>query len=262
VLLERIQDEAKDKQLKAARTNFSAFFDQIRSIDPAPLEGKAALHWREISILLQNDATLGREAQDIPRLQRILDETRAHFKRLTRTFSLESGTDSRDRQFEAPEIFKDQLGRVVRAYVRLKEALAEDDLSGAQTAAAQTAEALQQVDMGLLDHDPHLAWMDLLSTINQGLAVMREAGDLLAMRTGFDPLSKALIAAVESLGVNIEGPLFVLTCPMAFENKGAQWLQQDEKIRNPYFGAAMYRCGEVKRQIKAPQQHKGTHGSS
>jgi len=32
---------------------------------------------------------------------------------------------------------------------------------------------------------------------------------------------------------------------MAFNNKGADWLQIDEDIRNPYFGASMYKCGQV-----------------
>jgi Cu(I)/Ag(I) efflux system membrane fusion protein len=31
---------------------------------------------------------------------------------------------------------------------------------------------------------------------------------------------------------------------MAFDNKGAYWLQDSEEIANPYFGAAMLRCGE------------------
>ena len=253
VLLERIEQAAEAEELEAARTSFSAFYDQIRSIDPTPLEGKAALHWRELSILLRNDATLGREAKDMGRLQKILTETRTHFKRLTATFSLESGTEITDRKFPTPAPFQEQLGRVVLAYIELKEALADDALSRAQTAAARTAAALKQVDMGLLDHDAHMVWMELLSSMNKGLAVLREAGDLVAMRTGFELLSNAVIEAVESLGVNLQGPLFVLTCPMAFENKGAQWLQQDEAIRNPYFGAAMYRCGEVARQIKSAQ---------
>jgi Cu(I)/Ag(I) efflux system membrane fusion protein len=32
---------------------------------------------------------------------------------------------------------------------------------------------------------------------------------------------------------------------MAFNDKGADWLQKDEDIRNPYFGASMYTCGQV-----------------
>ena len=33
-------------------------------------------------------------------------------------------------------------------------------------------------------------------------------------------------------------------CPMAFNNRGASWLQEDEVVANPYFGSAMLRCGE------------------
>ena len=32
-------------------------------------------------------------------------------------------------------------------------------------------------------------------------------------------------------------------CPMAFDNKGADWLQGTGSIRNPYFGADMLSCG-------------------
>jgi hypothetical protein len=32
-------------------------------------------------------------------------------------------------------------------------------------------------------------------------------------------------------------------CPMAFEDKGALWVQAEGKIANPYFGASMLRCG-------------------
>jgi Cu(I)/Ag(I) efflux system membrane fusion protein len=56
--------------------------------------------------------------------------------------------------------------------------------------------------------------------------------------------------SVERLGVEIKGPIFELYCSMAFNNRGAIWLQQDEDIRNPYFGAQMLKCGEVKRQLK------------
>ncbi|HQE11916.1 MAG TPA: hypothetical protein PLQ78_04150 [Flavipsychrobacter sp.] len=34
-------------------------------------------------------------------------------------------------------------------------------------------------------------------------------------------------------------------CPMAFNDKGAYWLSNEEKIMNPYFGKKMLTCGEV-----------------
>jgi Cu(I)/Ag(I) efflux system membrane fusion protein len=37
---------------------------------------------------------------------------------------------------------------------------------------------------------------------------------------------------------------------MAFDDKGAHWLQLGENIENPYFGSQMYRCGSVKKLLK------------
>lgn len=257
-----IKARTRAEQLEAARAAYSDLYDQIRSIDQASLKGQAALHWKELSIQLQNDAVLGREARDAGRLKKILAETEDHFARLKSTFALESERASSEPRFQPPEQFKDQLGSVVLAYSELMEALADDDLAQAHTGAAHIADTLQQVDMSLLEHEAHMAWMDLLRMMNNGLSAMHEAEDLVQVRTGFDLLSRALIKAIESLGVNIKGPLFVLSCPMAFENRGARWLQQDEDVRNPYFGAAMYRCGDVDKQLKTNQSHKGSRHSS
>jgi hypothetical protein len=38
---------------------------------------------------------------------------------------------------------------------------------------------------------------------------------------------------------------------MAFENEGASWLQRSKEIRNPYFGARMLRCGEIRETFAA-----------
>ena len=38
-------------------------------------------------------------------------------------------------------------------------------------------------------------------------------------------------------------------CPMAGDN-GGFWLSQFEAIKNPYFGAAMLKCGSVKKVLK------------
>jgi membrane fusion protein, copper/silver efflux system len=34
-------------------------------------------------------------------------------------------------------------------------------------------------------------------------------------------------------------------CPMADNDKGADWLSSEKEIMNPYFGESMLRCGEV-----------------
>jgi Cu(I)/Ag(I) efflux system membrane fusion protein len=44
---------------------------------------------------------------------------------------------------------------------------------------------------------------------------------------------------------------------MAFDNRGADWLQVEPLIANPYFGATMLRCGTV-RDIYGLNNDSGT----
>jgi len=45
--------------------------------------------------------------------------------------------------------------------------------------------------------------------------------------------------------------IYTAFCPMAFDNAGASWLQTSRQIANPYFGAMMPGCGEI-RETFAP----------
>jgi Cu(I)/Ag(I) efflux system membrane fusion protein len=47
---------------------------------------------------------------------------------------------------------------------------------------------------------------------------------------------------------------------MAFDNAGAEWLQRGEQIDNPYFGASMLRCGEIRREFK-PLSERSVNGA-
>ena len=62
-----------------------------------------------------------------------------------------------------------------------------------------------------------------------------------------DPgMSEAVIALQQRFGHHGSETWHVAYCPMAFDNKGAEWLQRGTKINNPYFGDAMLRCGEIR----------------
>ena len=74
----------------------------------------------------------------------------------------------------------------------------------------------------------------------------------------FEDLSNALIAAARADPAAFSGDLLQIYCPMANDNQGANWLQADEPVRNPYFGSAMPGCGEVKGNLTAkPNGHAG-----
>ncbi|HIB00655.1 MAG TPA: DUF3347 domain-containing protein, partial [Phycisphaerales bacterium] len=47
------------------------------------------------------------------------------------------------------------------------------------------------------------------------------------------------------------GVYYEMYCPMAFDFKGAYWLQRKDALVNPYFGAEMLKCGETKKIFKS-----------
>jgi Cu(I)/Ag(I) efflux system membrane fusion protein len=147
--------------------------------------------------------------------------------------------------FEVPDEYRKQLWGVVEKYLLLHEALASDDKNGATRMGGETLDALSAVEMSLVSGNAHNAWMANSMKMKAALDKITEAEGIEPMREEFENLSNELIAVVGQFGVYPDKTLYKINCPMAFNNKGADWLQIDEDIRNPYFGASMLKCGQV-----------------
>lgn len=157
---------------------------------------------------------------------------------------------------EAPEPFQTQLRAVVEAYYPLQQALASDDAQVAVKALSPLRDALGKVDMSLIEGDARVAWMARLKALERGLDAFKDAGeDIDKLRGAFETVSAALIQAADQFGLGANTSAHVVHCPMAFDNKGADWLQADADVRNPYFGEAMLKCGSVTRSIGGEGKH-------
>ncbi|MFH1715723.1 MAG: efflux RND transporter periplasmic adaptor subunit [Planctomycetota bacterium] len=146
---------------------------------------------------------------------------------------------------EVSDKFREQLWAVVEKYLSLQNSLASDDKDSAARAAGEALDALSAVDMGLLSGEAHNIWMSNSGNMKTALNKIKQAHAIEPMREGFEKLSNELIATAERFGTYKTKALYKLHCPMAFNNKGADWLQIDKDTRNPYFGAAMPKCGQV-----------------
>ena len=58
-------------------------------------------------------------------------------------------------------------------------------------------------------------------------------------------MSEAVIELQRLFGHRGSDTWHIAFCPMAFDNKGARWLQRGTEISNPYFGASMLTCGDI-----------------
>jgi Cu(I)/Ag(I) efflux system membrane fusion protein len=231
--------------LDVARGAYHDFAKALNGVDGDILDGEAALEWKELAMLLGNDALLGYESATSRRAAQVLEDMRGHFARVREAFPLtELGA-----KIDAPAGLRASLDALYNAYIPVQEALAGDDAGAAVAALVLFRQALGQADESARASDGGAEWAGYSEAVAAGLAGMEKASDMDGLRAGFYPLSVAMAKVVEAYGAG-QGPVYELYCPMAFGDQGATWLQGDPKINNPYFGASMLRCGEVKRQLK------------
>jgi Cu(I)/Ag(I) efflux system membrane fusion protein len=230
--------------LAAARGAYHDFARELNSVDPFALDGEPALEWKELSMLLSNDALLGYEAATPRRAAQVLDDMRGHFARVRASFPVtELGAE-----IQAPAELRAALDALYAAYLPVQEALAGDDAPAVQVALVLFRQALEQADAAAVAANGG-EWPGHSAAIAAGLAEMEKAGDMDGLRAGFFPMSTAMTKVVEVYGAG-SGAVYEMYCPMAFGDQGATWLQGDPLVNNPYFGASMLRCGEVRRQLK------------
>jgi Cu(I)/Ag(I) efflux system membrane fusion protein len=247
---ENIEKAVHGFDLEDMRSAYSAFYQRLKRIDATSLTGSAALTWKESTMLLGNDAFLGAQSDTPEEAVRLLKTLSEHFDRFKAAFHVERVIESGKAVEEVPMTFKDQLGEVLDFYVRIHASLARDDFESSKVEAGEIARAVREVSMGVLEGEAHHVWMEALRQMEEGIGKMTVAKDIEEARAGFQYLSTGMKEAVKGLGAHTEGPVFELFCSMAFENKRAIWLQQQEEVLNPYFGPAMLRCGEVREKIK------------
>ncbi len=163
--------------------------------------------------------------------------------------STSSGSSSGERAEVRVEV--ELAVELLPGYLDLQRALAGDDLEGAKT-------ALKEL-MTVTGHEGEAAKL---------VHDMMAAEDLDGIRRPhFDHLSMAMIQALED--EEIQQQVYRMRCPMVYDdraNAAADWLQADDNLKNPYFGAMMLQCGEEVEKIgttlrQAQGRQEGTKGT-
>lgn len=162
-----------------------------------------------------------------------------------RAYLENSGYNYKD---QASEEFRKELGKVVEVYLQLKNALVEEKEEESVNLTRKLQEAVQKTEPSTLTGEAKAFWEEKQKFVLQHTEVGLEADNLKEQRENFIYLSEALIKSVAAFGIK-NGTIYVDYCPMANSDKGAYWLSATAEIRNPYFGEAMLKCGEIVEQI-------------
>lgn len=121
---------------------------------------------------------------------------------------------------QAAALPKEQAKALFEPYKAIASALVADDLESAKIAAKQLSERATNAEQ------------TKLAAQAQALA---GASDLETARKAFQPLSSNAIQMLSQ-----SDGMIVMTCPMVEDGR---WLQDNDKVANPYMGQRMPACG-------------------
>jgi Cu(I)/Ag(I) efflux system membrane fusion protein len=86
VTLNELEGILGGRDLEKSRSAYQGFYEQLSAIDPRSLTGRPALVWKELTMLLGNDAILGSEADTLEEAERLYQVLHDHFERLKDNF--------------------------------------------------------------------------------------------------------------------------------------------------------------------------------
>jgi hypothetical protein len=128
---------------------------------------------------------------------------------------------------------------IVDPYITIQETLAQDSLAALPELAARVVTASEPLQEAAG-----------ISALIAGAGRL-PATDIETARVAFEKMSMGLITYLKANPAERAG-LEVIHCTMAFNNKGAYWVQRKGEVSNPYHGKMMLRCGEVLAWDQAP----------
>ncbi|MGH1362133.1 MAG: DUF3347 domain-containing protein [Calditrichia bacterium] len=140
------------------------------------------------------------------------------------------------------------MNSLIIPYLDIKDALVSGNSKKAAETSAAFGKALGTFDIMALSAENKQRWVIRSADLAAKSSFLLTKADLEQQRSAFSALSQALIATVQDMGTD-GSTLYVQHCPMAFDNTGADWLSDSEKVVNPYFGDAMLHCGTVKETL-------------
>lgn len=146
-------------------------------------------------------------------------------------FSCDSSSSDKPLKIEAKVGNLQEANPIIKAYLSLKDNLVETNANKAQESAKRFIEVSK-------------------TATGEGVELMLKAaeniantGDIEIQRENFEEVSDNLYIYAQNNDMGVK--LYRQHCPMAFKNKGASWLSDQNEIMNPYFGDKMLHCGTV-----------------
>ncbi|MEJ0032437.1 MAG: DUF3347 domain-containing protein [Bacteroidota bacterium] len=123
---------------------------------------------------------------------------------------------------------KQQFATFLTNYFKLNEALINDSLDSAKTAAKSFAQTTKTFDVSKLSGEQLDYYYLYSSNLKLALGNLGSSPDIETARAELATISESMYALVKAFHPN-DTPLYYQYCPMARDNKGANWIQRKER---------------------------------
>jgi Protein of unknown function (DUF3347) len=145
--------------------------------------------------------------------------------------------------------FTSPVNGLLRSYLRMKNALVNDNDTQAAKAAREMLNVLNDFDKVTLRDEEKKPFEDIADDAKEHAEhIGMNSGNIKHQRNHFDTLSKDMYDMIKKFAAG--ETIYVDSCPKYNDNKGAIWLSETMEIKNPYFGNVMPNCGKTTETIQ------------
>ncbi|WP_250254056.1 DUF3347 domain-containing protein [Chryseobacterium sp. Marseille-Q3244] len=157
--------------------------------------------------------------------------------------------NSTENKKETVELSAFPIQQVIKGYLPLKNALAQDDSQKASDAAKSLFSILKKIDISKITIKNNSELRDILESASENAEHIGENSDDIGhQREHLLSLSNDITDLIEEVGTG-GIKLYQDFCPMYNNGKGGTWISETKEIVNPYEGTKMLNCGSVKKVL-------------
>ena len=153
--------------------------------------------------------------------------------------------------YESTAPFQKAKSLIIDAYFISQAALVKDDFKESKTALFAMNIVLSATIPKSFDLSEKATekWNEIRDKLISDTEHAQHWKSIDEVRLSFNGVSQSMLVLEQFFGHESEESYYEIFCPMAFNNTGASWLSKEKDVNNPYFGAGMLKCGEVKREF-------------
>ncbi|SHL35333.1 DUF3347 domain-containing protein [Flavobacterium xanthum] len=136
----------------------------------------------------------------------------------------------------------------VNDYLKVKNALVNDDSNGAAAAAKALLATFNAANTTSIDAKLKKEYIEIADDAKEHAEhIADNAGKIEHQREHFALLSRDINDMIKTFGTNKK--LYQEYCPMYDQGKSGYWISDSKEIKNPYYGAEMLTCGRVEKEL-------------